>query len=99
MKGLVIINFYASWSPRSLKIGDTFVDLARENPKVTFYSMDIDQSCDIANFFCINAVPTIKILNKTRRANDDVFTFIGADEQIQNIIQNKIKELMTSYHY
>lgn len=98
MKGLVIISFYASWVPNCLKIGDKFVELARENPKVIFYSIDIEQSCDIANFFCINTVPTIKILNKTRRGIDDIFTFVGADQQIKNILQNKIQELMTNFH-
>ena len=98
-KGLIILNFYAPWSPDCLKIGNKLVDLAKENPKVTFYSIDAAQSKDIANFFCINTFPTIKILNKTHRGIDDVFTFIGADQQIQSIIQDKINELMTNYHY
>lgn len=98
-KGLVVINFYASWSPDCLKIGDKIVELAKENPKVKFYSIDIEQSSDIANFFVINTVPTVKILNKTRRGIDDVFTFIGADQQIQNIIQDKINCLLANYHY
>lgn len=98
-KGLFVIYFYASWSPDCLKVGEKLIELARENPKVTFYSIDVDQSKDIVNLFSINSFPTIKILNKTRLGVDDAFTFIGADQHIQVIIQDKIKDLMTNYHY
>lgn len=92
-KGLFVIYFYASWSPDCLKVGEKLIELARENPKVTFYSIDVDQSKDIVNLFSINSFPTIKILNKTRLGIDDAFTFIGADQHIQVIIQDKIKDL------
>lgn len=93
LKGLIVMNFYSQWFPESLHIGNDFVQLANNNSNCTFYSIDIEQSSEIANHFSITKLPTIKFFYRHSKGIDEIETITGWNPQIQQTIQNKIQNL------
>lgn len=74
-KGLVVIDFFATWCGPCKKIAPAFEELSKRYTTVTFLKVDVDESGHLVNQYNISAMPTFVFLN-----NDSVFNRIeGAD--------------------
>ncbi|MEF9991575.1 MAG: thioredoxin [Romboutsia sp.] len=66
-KGVVVVDFYATWCGPCKMLAPVFESLAQEmNGEVRFVKVDIDQSLEIAQKFNISTVPTMMIFKDGR---------------------------------
>jgi thioredoxin 1 len=74
-KGLVVIDFFATWCGPCKRIAPAFEELSKRYTTVTFLKVDVDESAELVNQYSISAMPTFVFLK-----NDAVFNRIeGAD--------------------
>jgi len=82
-KPAVIANFTASWCGPCQAIAPMVEEMARNNPKVTFIKIDIDENSETPSQFNVSAVPTF-ILFKNGKVAGEVK---GANAQgVQNLV-------------
>jgi thioredoxin 1 len=74
-KGLVIIDFFATWCGPCKRMAPLFSDLENKYPTVKFLKVDCDESGDIATAFSVQALPTFVFLRDGKR----VASVKGAD--------------------
>jgi thioredoxin 1 len=74
-KGLVLIDFFATWCGPCKHIAPKFEELSKVYSNVTFLKVDVDESQELAEFFNIRAMPTFVFL----RNGTVVKTIEGAD--------------------
>jgi thiol-disulfide isomerase/thioredoxin len=66
-KGPVFLRLGASWCPHCQKFAPTLKQLAKEYAgKVTFTSIDIDQSPSLAKYFGVRGVPDCSVIVGTK---------------------------------
>lgn len=89
VKGLVIIDFTASWCPPCKMIGPKFVALAEASAggKLAFYKVDVDKNAAAASAAGISAMPTFQVWKEGKKVEE----FKGADE-------NRLKALVKKYN-
>lgn len=61
-KGLVLIDFFATWCGPCKHIAPKFEELSKVYTNVTFLKVDVDESAELAEFFHIRAMPTFVFL-------------------------------------
>ncbi len=61
-KGVVVVDFFATWCGPCNMLGPVYEEVANEmGDKASFYKLDIDQAPDIAQENGVSSVPTIII--------------------------------------
>lgn len=58
-KGLVVVDFFATWCGPCKALGPELEDLALDHKEVTIVKVDVDQFGELAAQFRVNAVPTL----------------------------------------
>ncbi|CCK72058.1 Trx3p KNAG_0I02730 [Huiozyma naganishii CBS 8797] len=72
---LSIIDFYATWCGPCKAMIPTVSKSIAENPEVTFYKVDVDESPDLAKFCEVTAMPTFVFA----KAGDMLKKVVGAN--------------------
>lgn len=70
-KGIVLVEFFATWCPhcqRMMPIIERFAD--DESGRVTTYQVDVDQSPHLANEYAPNGFPTFVLFEDGRIVDD-----------------------------
>ena len=62
-KGIVVIDFFATWCAPCKNIAPKFEELSNAYPHVTFLKVDVEESAELAEKFHIRAMPTFVFLN------------------------------------
>lgn len=90
-KGLVVVDFFATWCGPCKRLGQLLPGIASENPDVTFIKVDIDQNDAAASKFGVSSIPHICFCKAHDGAYDQVDTVVGCNvEKIKaNIAANK----------
>lgn len=84
-RGLIIIEFSASWCIPCKNIAEQVQQVALSHPNVTFISADVDEVEDIAELYNIEAMPTFVFIEK----NNDTWTELG---RVRGTNVEKLKE-------
>ncbi|EML9212432.1 thioredoxin [Clostridioides difficile] len=87
-KGVVVVDFFATWCGPCNMLGPVFAELGEEmKDKARFVKVDIDESLEIAQQFNVSTVPTMIIFKDGK----PVETLIGF------MPKNKIETQVKSY--
>ena len=60
--GLIIIDFWADWCEPCKMFSPTFAELSKEEKKVKFCKVNVDEQPEIANSFGVDSIPMIAVL-------------------------------------
>ena len=60
-RGVVVLDFFATWCGPCKTFAPTFERLASDYPTIQFFKVDIDRAPEMAEEFQIRSVPTIII--------------------------------------
>jgi len=52
---LCVVDFFATWCGPCQRLGKILPDIAKENPDVAFYKVDIDENGDAASKFGVKS--------------------------------------------
>lgn len=63
-KGIVVVDFWATWCPPCVKQGPIVGELSAEMKKVTFGKINVDKNRSISSRFGIHSIPTLIIFKK-----------------------------------
>lgn len=77
-EGLVVVDFFATWCGPCKYIAPILEDIAKENPTVKFYKVDVDKFNDIAGEYTVTAMPTFVFL----KLGKEIDRIRGADEKV-----------------
>lgn len=85
-KGVVVVDFFATWCGPCNMLGPVFEQLGEEmKDDAKFLKLDIDQSLEIAQQFNVSTVPTMMVF-KDGEAVDTMIGFMPKDK-----IESKVK--------
>ncbi|MCC0632220.1 MULTISPECIES: thioredoxin [unclassified Clostridioides] len=88
-KGVVVVDFFATWCGPCNMLGPVFAELGEEmKDKARFVKVDIDESLEIAQQFSVSTVPTMIIF----KDGEPVETLIGF--MPKNKIEMKVKSYL-----
>lgn len=87
-KGVVLIDFFASWCGPCKMLSPVLEDVASQMPNVTFAKVDVDQEPGLAGRYGIQAIPNL-IIFKDGKAVDQITGFVGKD-----VIVDKLNKLL-----
>lgn len=90
-KPKVVLDFTATWCPPCKRIAPVFEKLAKDNPEIEFYKVDVDDAADVAEKCEIQSMPTFKFFHN----GECVKTFSGASEEQ---LQNSLDELKAKWN-
>lgn len=62
MKGIVAVDFFATWCGPCKRVGPQFEAMVSQYPTVTFLKVDIDAAAELADAHAVRAVPTFLVL-------------------------------------
>jgi thioredoxin 1 len=74
-KGVVVIDFFATWCGPCKHIAPKFEELSKMYPHISFLKVDVDESGDLVEYYGIRAMPTFVFLHN----GSVVKTIEGAD--------------------
>lgn len=60
-KGVVFVDFFATWCGPCKMTGPIIDQLAEEFKNITFYKVDVDENGDLASTYSIFSIPTFII--------------------------------------
>ncbi|CZR97073.1 MULTISPECIES: thioredoxin [unclassified Clostridioides] len=88
-KGVVVVDFFATWCGPCNMLGPVFAELGEEmKNEARFVKVDIDESLEIAQQFSVSTVPTMIIF----KDGEPVETLIGF--MPKNKIEMKVKSYL-----
>ncbi|MDB0441312.1 thioredoxin [Clostridioides difficile] len=88
-KGVVVVDFFATWCGPCNMLGPVFAELGEEmKDEARFVKVDIDESLEIAQQFSVSTVPTMIIF----KDGEPVETLIGF--MPKNKIEMKVKSYL-----
>ena len=88
-KGVVVVDFFATWCGPCNMLGPVFAELGEEmKDKARFVKVDIDESLEIAQQFNVSTVPTMLIF-KDGKPVDRLIGFMPKEN-----LKNKIESYM-----
>jgi len=61
-KGLVFVDFYATWCGPCKMTSPIIEELATENPDIKFVKIDVDQNGELAGKYNVFSIPTFVVL-------------------------------------
>ena len=61
MKGLTLVDFWATWCGPCRMVAPIVEELAAETPDVTFAKIDVDENPDVAIGLGIASIPTLML--------------------------------------
>lgn len=71
-KGLVLIDFFATWCGPCKMLSPIIDELSEEMPDVKFFKVDVDENEELVTRFGIEAMPTLVILYDGKLVNKSV---------------------------
>ncbi|XP_029470811.1 thioredoxin [Rhinatrema bivittatum] len=84
---LVVIDFTATWCGPCKNIAPIFEQLAKQNPDVLFFKVDVDEAQDVAAFCEIACMPTFLFYKSTIKVHE----FRGANKDTLIAKVNELK--------
>ena len=60
--GLIIIDFWAEWCHPCKMFAPTFAELNREEEKIKFCKVNVDEQPGLATMFGIDSIPTLAVV-------------------------------------
>ncbi|MDE6295602.1 MAG: thioredoxin family protein [Muribaculaceae bacterium] len=86
-KGVVLVEFYATWCPHCQKMMPVVADVkARLEGRANVYQFDIDQNNELANELKVNSIPTFIIYK------NGVEEWRASGEMDGNVLVSKVEE-------
>lgn len=87
-KGLVLIDFFASWCGPCKMISPILEELSKEMPDVKFCKVDVDESPSLARMFKVESIPFLALVRDNTfldmsvgyRTKDDLISFINSNK-------------------
>jgi thioredoxin 1 len=87
-KGLVLIDFFASWCGPCKMISPILEELSGEMPDVKFCKVDVDESPSLARMFKVESIPFLALVRDNTfldmsvgyRSKDDLISFINSNK-------------------
>ena len=87
-KGLVLIDFFASWCGPCKMISPILEELSKEMPDVKFCKVDVDESPSLARMFKVESIPFLALVRDNTfldmsvgyRSKDDLISFINSNK-------------------
>jgi thioredoxin 1 len=74
---IVVLDFEAGWCPACRRLNQLFGNIAQENPKVTFFKIDIDANTEIRDHFVANQLPALHFFRVDGEDVEDVGVLKG----------------------
>ncbi|GIQ84324.1 thioredoxin [Kipferlia bialata] len=71
-KGLMVVDFFATWCPPCRRIAPLVAQWAEENPEVTFVKVDVDQVSDLGQRMGVRAMPTFIFIKDGKKVDEVV---------------------------
>lgn len=85
----VVIDFSATWCGPCKMFAPIFHETAKEyDNRVEFFTVDVDQSPNLAKMFNVMAVPTIFIVNPTNNKVDYLQGLVSKEDFVKRIDAN-----------
>ena len=82
-KGLIVIDFFATWCPPCQAIAPTVEAMSKEFTSVLFLKVDVDENREAVQEYNIEAMPTFVFI----KGGQTVDTMRGADkDQLRSLI-------------
>ncbi|EAY08465.1 Thioredoxin family protein [Trichomonas vaginalis G3] len=78
-KGLVVVDFFATWCGPCQRLGQILPTIAEANKDVTFIKVDVDQNGPVAEQFGVSSIPQINFVKPEGEDYKVLDTIIGAD--------------------
>lgn len=69
-KGILLVDFTASWCGPCQKIGPEFDKLPEKYPNLKFAKVDVDKAVEIAELLEISAMPTFKVFKNGQEIDE-----------------------------
>lgn len=90
-KGLVVVDFFATWCGPCKRLGQLLPGIANENTDVTFIKVDIDQNDAAASKFGVSSIPHIAFCKSDGASYNQVETVVGCNVEAikKNIAAHK----------
>ncbi|EAX99841.1 Thioredoxin family protein [Trichomonas vaginalis G3] len=83
-KGLVVVDFFATWCGPCKRLGQILPGIATENSDVTFIKVDIDQNDDAASKFGVSSIPHIAFCKANDGNYEVINTVVGCNVEAIN---------------
>ncbi len=79
---ICVVDFWAEWCQPCLSFKKTFIQVANEmSPKVTFFTLDIDNNQTFAQNHSVRSIPTIILFKNGKEENRHVGSMNAQDLQ------------------
>ncbi|NKB46397.1 MAG: thiol reductase thioredoxin [Legionellales bacterium] len=96
-KDLTVIDFWAQWCQPCLTFADTFVQVAKRFPDITFAKVDVEAETELAADFSVRSIPLLVILKQrtivfAESGSLPESTLIELIEQAQALDLNAVSE-------
>lgn len=73
-KGVVMVDFYATWCGPCKMTGPIIEELAKEKTDIKFVKVDVDQNQDLSSQYNVFSIPTFIVFKDGQPVNQ----FVGA---------------------